>query len=171
MLRNHGSLIKWLLYTAVFFFLFFLESCVFNRFPICGGIPLLAPLAVITVACFEGSLSGSIMGLAVGVLCSLVYYRGGVLMIPCCTILGVLAGATTTKQIGKTLTGVLLCNVAGMFLLEFVKVWLQHIFQLIELSTLLRIAVPEGLYSLLFALPAYALFWLVYRKFRTDSEL
>lgn len=171
MLRSHGSLIKWLLYTAAFFFFFFLERCVLNRFPICGCIPLLTPLCVIAAACFEGSLSGSIMGLAAGVLCALVYYRGGVLMVPCCTLLGLLAGTTTTKQVGKTITGVLLCCAAGMALLEGFRVWLQHVFQLIDLDTLLRIAVPEGLYSLPFALPVYGLFSLIYRKFRTDSEL
>lgn len=171
MLRNHGSLIKWLLYSAVFFLFFFLECCIFNRYPIHGAVPVLAPLTVITVACFEGSLSGSLMGLAVGTLCSLVYYRGGALMIPVCTVLGMLAGITTTRQMGKTLPGTLLCDVEGIFLLEFFQVSLQHVFLQTELDPLLQIAVPEGLYSLLFALPVYWLYRLIYHRFRTDFSL
>lgn len=171
MARNHGSLMKWLCYSGGFLLLFFLESCVLNRFPIAGCIPVLAPLAVVTVACFEGCLSGSIMGLCVGVLCALVYYRGGPIMVPVCTLAGLLAGATTNQQMGKTLPGVLLCNLGGILLLEGAQIWLRCFFRISDLRTLLRIAVPEGLYSLVFALPTYLLFWLIYRRFRTDSNL
>lgn len=171
MLRNHGSLIKWLTYSGGFLLLFFLERCVLNRFPIYGCTPVLSILAVVTVACFEGCLSGSIFGLCIGVLCALVYYRGGALAVPVFTLAGLLAGSTTNKQMGKTIPGVLLCNLGGILLLEGARVWIRWFFRLDALATLLRIAVPEGLYSLLFVLPVYGLFWLIYRKFRTDSNL
>ncbi len=169
MLRSRGSLMKWTLYALAFFLLFFLECCVCNRYPISGGVPLLAPLAVITVACLEGSFSGSLFGLAVGVLCALVYYRIGGVMILACTLLGVLAGVFADK-IGRTIVGVLVSDVVGVALLEVFLVWLRHTFYLIELDTLLAIAVPEGLYTLAFALPSYLLLRLVHQKCQPKAD-
>lgn len=171
MARNHGSLIKWLTYSGGVLLLFFLERCVLNRLPIYGCTPVLAILAVVTVACFEGCMSGSILGLCVGTLCALVYYRAGQLMVPVCTVCGLLAGATTDRQMGKTLPGVLLCDLGALLCMEGLHVWIRVVFWRQELDGLLRIAVPEGLYSFLFALPIYALFRLIYRRFRTDGNL
>lgn len=171
MARNHGALIKWLAYSGGVLLLSFLEQCVLNRLPIYGCTPVLAILAVVTVACFEGCKSGSILGLCVGVLCALVYYRAGQLMIPVCTLAGLFAGATTDRQMGRTLPGVLLCDLGGLLLLEGVNVCVYAFFWRQELHGLLRIAVPEGLYSFLFALPVYALFCALYHRFRTDGNL
>lgn len=171
MKRNFGSQIKWSFYAAAFLLVFFLKSCVFNRFPIHHAIPELAPLAVIAVGCLEGSLSGSIFGLAVGLFCNAVYYRSGGIMIPMCTLLGILSGLTTGRQIGRTPLGMVLCSVVGIALLELSRVGYYHFFGKNAVDTLLAIAIPEGLYSLVFALPIYGLFWLVYRKYRTDLEL
>lgn len=171
MRRNFGSQIKWGMYAAAFLLVFFLKSCVLNRFPIYHAIPELAPLAVIAVGCLEGSLSGSIFGLAVGFFCNAVYYRSGGIMIPMCTLLGLLSGFTTGRQIGRTPLGMALCSVVGMVLLELSRVGYYNLFGGSSLSTLWKIAIPEGLYSLVFALPIYGLFWLVYSRYRTDMEL
>lgn len=171
MKRNLGSQIKWGLYAAGFLLVFFFESCVFNRFPISHAVPELAPLAVIAVGCFEGSLSGAVYGLCVGFFCNAVYYRSGAIMIPMCTVLGMCSGFTTGRQIGRTPLGMAVCSILGMALLELGRVGYYHFFGGNPLDTLWSIAIPEALYSLVFALPVYALFWVIYQHYRTDSEL
>lgn len=171
MKRNLGSQIKWAMYAGAFLLVFFFESCVFNRFPVRHAIPELAPLAVIATACFEGSSSGAVYGLAVGLFCNAVYYRSGGIMIPMCTLMGILSGFTSGRQIGRTPLGMVVCSVAGIALLELGRVGYYHFFGNNPLDTLWRIAIPEAIYSLVFALPVYGLFWLIYQHYRTDTEL
>ncbi len=171
MKRNLGSQIKWGLYAAAFLLVFFVKICVLNRIPIAHAVPELAPLAVIAVGCLEGGRSGAIYGLCVGFFCNAVYYRSGAIMIPVCTVLGICAGFTAGRQIGRTPFGMVICSLFGVALLESARVSYYYFFGGNPLGTLCSIAIPEGIYSLVFALPVYALFWAVYRRYRTDMEL
>lgn len=169
--RNYGSQIKWGMYALAYLILYFLKSCIFNRLPLMGAIPELAPLAVAAVGCFEGSFGGAAYGLAVGFFCSAVYYRAGSMMIPVCTLTGLLSGLTTRRQIGGNVLGVTLCGVLSLLLLEGTRVFYYHFFGNNSLETLRTIAVPEGVYSLLFLLPVYLLYAVIYSRYRTDTEL
>lgn len=169
--RNNGSQIKWAVYALAYLLVFFVKTSIFNRIPLYGAIPELAPIAVAAVGCFEGSFGGAVYGLAVGLVCSAVYYRGGSMMIPICTLIGLLSGLTTNRQIGKNFLGVVICGTLSVVLLECIRIFYYHFFGLNEVQTLLTIAVPEGLYSLCFVIPLYFLYTAVYNKFRTDTEL
>lgn len=169
--RSYGSQIKWAAYAAGYLLLFFLKSSIFNRLPIHGAVPEVAPLAVAAVGCFEGTFGGAAYGLAVGLFCSAVYYRGGSMMIAICTVIGMLSGTTTNRQIGKNFLGGLVCGTMGILILEFCRVFYYHFFGRNSLETVLSIAVPEGLYSAAFIIPVYLLYVLIYLRFRTDTEL
>lgn len=39
--RNNANLIKWSSYAVAFLLVFFFESCVLNRFPAFGAVPIL----------------------------------------------------------------------------------------------------------------------------------
>ncbi|GEM_PF-1747686 len=176
--RNNGSQIKWAAYGLAYVLVFFLKTTIFNRLPFHGAIPELAPIAAAAVGCFEGSFSGALYGLAVGFFSSAVYYRSGTMMIPICTVVGMLSGLTTRRQIGKTVLGGLLCGLVGIFLLECGRVGFYHVFGMnlqetvgISMDTLMKLAVPEAEYSALFILPLYFLYAAIYNRFRTDMEL
>lgn len=169
--RNHANLIKWISYAVAFLLIFFFESCVFNRFPAFGAVPMLAPLVVTAVALFEGSLNGAFFGLAVGFFCSAVYYRSGLMMIPVFTIIGVGAGATRKQKIGRSLLGCAICGLGALALLELCHMASGLLFHGTPLSTLAQVALPELAYSMLFLIPIYLLIRTVYRRVRTDTEL
>lgn len=171
MVRNHANLIKWFSYSVAFLFIFFFESCVFNRFPAFGAIPMMAPLVVVAVALFEGSINGALFGLAVGFFCSAIYYRGGLLMIPLLTIIGACTGATIKQKIGRSLFGCAICGLGGMALLELAHMSYRLLFQGTSLSVLVQVALPELLYSMVFLIPIYLLIRTVYHRVRTDFEL
>ena len=162
--RNNANLIKWISYSLVFLLIFFFESCVLNRFPAFGAIPMLAPLVVVAVALFEGSFSGALFGLGVGFFCSAVYYRGGLLMLPILAMIGAGTGATRKQKIGRSLLGCAICGLGGMVLLELAHLSYRLLFDGTPLSALLHIALPELFYSMVFLIPIYLLI-------RTVTEL
>lgn len=170
MIRNNANLIKWTSYALAFLVVFFFECCVFNRFPIHGAIPFLAPLVVVAVALFEGPINGGIFGLVIGFFCSAVYYRSGLMMIPLFTLIGAGSGATRTQKIGRSLLGCAICSLGGMLLLELFQVGV-HFSQGNDLGVLVQLALPEVLYTLPFLIPIYFLVHAVYRRVRTDFEL
>lgn len=169
--RNNANLVKWTSYAMAFLFVFFFESCVLNRFPAFGAVPILSPLVVTAVALFEGSLNGAFFGLAVGFFCSAVYYRSGLMMIPVFTIIGVCTGATRKQKIGRSLLGCIICGLGGMVLLELCHMASGLLFQGNPLSTVAQVALPELVYSMIFLIPIYLLIRTVYRRVRTDTEL
>ena len=176
--RNNGSQIKWTAYALAYAVVFLVKTLIFNRIPFHGAVPELAPIAAAAVGCFEGSFSGALYGLAVGFFSSAVYYRTGTMMIPICTVVGMLSGFTTRRQIGQTVLGVVLCGALGIVLLEAGRVGFYHLFGMnlqetvsIPLETLLAIAIPEAEYSALFLLPMFFLYAAIYHNFRTDMEL
>lgn len=176
--RNNASQIKWTAYALAYAFVFLVKTLLFNRIPFHGTVPELAPIAAAAVGCFEGSFSGAVYGLAVGFFSSAVYFRSGTMMIPVCTMVGMLSGFTTRRQIGKTVLGVVFCGAVGIVLMEAARVGFYHLFGMnlketvsIPLDTLLTIAIPEAEYSALFLLPIFFLYAAIYRNFRTDTEL
>lgn len=171
MARSNANLIKWLSYAAAFLVVFFFETCVLNRFPIHHGTPILAPLVVTAVALFEGPVNGAVYGLVVGFFCSAVYYRSGLMMLPVFTIIGALTGTTRTQRIGRSLFGCAICALAGLALLELCHIMVGLLFHGTALLAMVRVALPELIYSMVFLIPVYLLIRTVYRKVRTDSEL
>ena len=61
---------KWLIYALGLFLVWVLDAQILNRLPVLGTIPMLLPLAVVSVAVLEGAYAGAGFGLAVGLLAS-----------------------------------------------------------------------------------------------------
>lgn len=159
------------MYVLAYLVMHLLKVGFFNRFPVNGAVPEIVSIAVAAVGCFEGSLSGALYGLGVGLFCSTVYYRGGSMMIAICTLVGWLSGLTTNRRVGKNFLGVTLCGSLSIILLEGIRVFYYFVFGGNDMETLLSIAIPEGLYSLVFVIPMYFMFAIIYINFRTDMEL
>ena len=67
---------KWTIYALALLPVWWLEVYVLNRFPVLGVVPMLRPVAAVTVAVLEGTVAGAGFGLGVGILCDAVYYGG-----------------------------------------------------------------------------------------------
>ena len=169
--RSNANFIKWVSYAAAFLFLFFFESCLLNRFPVQHATPVLAPLVVTAVALFEGPVGGAGFGLAAGLFCSAVCYRSGLMAVPVFTLIGALSGATRTQRIGRSLFGCAICALGGLAILELARFANVALLHGSAPRAMLRIAVPELVYSMVFLVPVYLIIRTVYRKVRTDSEL
>ena len=163
-MTQRDFLTKWLIYGRALLPVWFLETYVLSRISIFGVSPTLLPLAAITVAVLEGGASGAGFGLAVGVLCDAVYYGswGGMTLGLC--LLGWGAGAASQYVLRRNFGGCLLCCAAGLSLLELIHVAFGLFTGLSDLYSLLRVAVPELLWSLCFVCLLYPWFYWVRRR-------
>lgn len=150
--------IKWLAYALALLPVWFAQAFLVNRFPLFGVVPSLLPLAAVAVAVLEGASAGAGFGLAVGVLCDAVYFGGhGFLTLGLCLI-GWGAGAASQYVLSRNFGGCLLCAAAGLVLIDMVRVFAGLFTGLASLPALLRVALPEVLWSLCFVCLLYPWF-------------
>ena len=163
-MTRQDFILKWLFYGLSLLPVWWLDVFVLNRFPVMGLSPRLLPVAAVTVAVLEGAVGGAGFGLAVGVLCDAVYYGswGGMTLGLC--LLGWGAGAASQYVLRRNFGGCLLCCAAGLSLLELIHVAFGLFTGLSDLYSLLRVAVPELLWSLCFVCLLYPWFYWVRRR-------
>ena len=155
---------KWSLYALALAPVWWLEVYVLSRFPVLGVVPTLLPVAAVAVAVLEGTVGGAGFGLGVGVLCDAVYYGawGGMTLGLC--LIGWAAGAAAQYVLRRNFGGCLLCSAAGLALLALCQVVAGLFTGLADLYALLRVAVPELLWSLCFVCLLYPWFAWVRRR-------
>lgn len=164
-MTRQDFILKWTFYALALLPVWWLDAFLLNRLPILGVIPMLLPVAAITVAVLEGGAAGAGFGLAVGVLCDCVYIGAPGTMTLALCLLGWGAGAATQYVLRPSFGGCVLCSAAGLLLIGTARV-LQGLFtRLAPLSVLLQVALPEMLYSLCFACLLYPWFSWVKRRF------
>lgn len=135
-----------------------MDTFVLGRFPVLAWPPCCCLVAAVAVAVLEGALAGAGFGLAVGVLCDAVYFGGhGFLTLGLCLI-GWGAGAASQYVLSRNFGGCLLCAAAGLVLIDMVRVFAGLFTGLASLPALLRVALPEVLWSLCFVCLLYPWF-------------
>lgn len=72
MLARSATIIKWVLYALAGLLWAAVQSAVLQRFTVWGVIPFLYPLIAAIPATLEGSVSGTVYALSVGVFCDLL---------------------------------------------------------------------------------------------------
>lgn len=162
-MTRRDFMIKWGVYGLALLPVWFLELYVLNRFPVFGVVPMLLPLAAIAVAVLEGGLPGAGFGLAVGLLCDAVYFGSNGAMTIGVTLLAAGAGIATQYGLRQNLLGCFLCSAAALTLMDLLRI-LHHLLLGDPLGALLRVAIPEILWSLVFVFPIYGIFLWVYRR-------
>lgn len=157
-------MIKWGAYALALVPVWILELYVLSRFPVLGVTPMLMPLAAVAVAVLEGATAGGGFGLFVGVLCDAAYHDtdGGMTLGVC--LIGVCAGALSRYALRQNLAGCLLCSLAGLLCISGMRVVVRLFWQTAPLDALLRVALPEVAWSLVFVFPVYALFLWVFQR-------
>ena len=86
---------KWFFYALGLFPIWVLDAYILNRLPVFGVIPMLLPLAVVSVAVLEGAYAGTGFGLAVGLLWELSYPGGFGALVFGMALAGMAVGAVT----------------------------------------------------------------------------
>ncbi len=162
---------KWLIYTLALLPIWWLEAFVLNRFPVFGVFPMLLPLAGVAVATLEGTLAGAGFGLAVGVLCDVVYFgtNGTMTLMLCLLCCG--CGAAAQYALNQGFWGCLLCSAATLTLIDTGRILRRLFTGAAALPALLQVAVPEILWSLCFVVLIYPYFRWIRSKIVTLLRL
>ena len=163
-MTRQDFLIKWGVYALALLPVWFCEVYVLNRFPVLGAIPMLLPLAAVSVAVLEGAAAGAGFGLLVGVLCDAAYFNAdGTLTAGMCLV-GIGAGALAQYVLRQNLLGCLLCSLAGLAFLDAGRILARLFAGEAGLPAMLSVAGREILWSMVFVFPVYALFQWVFRR-------
>ncbi|NCB62176.1 MAG: rod shape-determining protein MreD [Clostridia bacterium] len=163
-MTRHNQYFKWLMYLLALLPVWFLETALLRRVPVFGVFPMLLPFAVVAVAVLEGAVSGAAFGLAVGILCDVAYYGTGGSMTIGLALVGAATGLMTQYALRQNFWGFLLCSCGALTALDTLRVLRRLLGGMAPLVPLLRVAVPEVLWSLVFAPAVYILFRFVRRR-------
>ena len=147
--------IKWIAYLAALVVVSAFNYCVVSRLPI--ALPLLLPMAAVAAAVLEGPKFGALFGMAAGLLATATAHKG-LFCIPLLALLGWVCGLLAQYVLRRDLVGHALCAVGAVALWELWQVGSRVIRHTAALPVLLRVALPELLWTLVFSFPVYWLF-------------
>lgn len=148
-------LIRLATHTVMLLFLFVFQSMVFSRMRILGIAPLILPLAVVGVAMFEGATWGGGFGIAAGVFCDVSHSEAMVLYTIVFMLLGVMVGLLSEYVLVRGIPSYLLCSILTLIIIAFFEMFAFLVFTKVEPQVLIKVALKQTIYSLLFALPVY----------------
>lgn len=152
---------KWFFYALGLFLVWVLDAQILNRLPVLGIIPMLLPLAVVSVAVLEGAYAGAGFGMAVGLLWELAYPGGFGGLVLGMTLAGMVTGAVSQYALSQSFLSCLLCSAGVLGVLDGLRILFL---QAETLDVLLRIAVPEIFLSLCWTPAVYWIFRRIYRR-------
>ena len=151
---------KWFVYALGLLPVWLLDAYILPRYPLWGTVPMLLPLAAAAVAVLEGAYSGTGFGLAVGLLWELAYPGGFGGMVFFLALAGMAMGAVSRYALSQSLAGCLICAAGLLALLSLLRIARLLLIDAAGLSDLLKVAVPEFLWSLAWT----PLVWLLFRS-------
>lgn len=135
--------------------LFALQAAVFSRLRIFGASPLLLPIAAVGFGLYEGGLRGGLWGLVSGVLCDVAMGDSGVLFTVFCTLAGFFAGFLSEFVLARGFPSFAMLSGVTLVLSALLQSFALLFFKNVPPLPVLRIALVQTLYSLLFILPLY----------------
>ena len=163
-MTRRDFILKWLLYAFALLPILLLEVYVFAWFPIFGFIPTLLPIAAIVLAMLEGPIAGAGFGLFVGFLSDALTPGMPGAMIFCLALLGYVAGLTSRYGIRQNMLGCLICSAGALFVINLLRMIYSLLRGSASLWSLISVAFPEILISLIFLPLIYGIFLWIFRR-------
>lgn len=154
---------KWSIYALALLPVWWLDAYVLSRYPVFGTGTILLPVAVTVVGVLEGIAGGAGFGLGAGLLWA-TYPGGGAIRVVLLVVAGMCTGAAAQYALAQTLLGCMLCSAGVLGALEGLRMLQELFFLQADLATLLRVAVPQLLWTLCWVPLVYALFGRVFRR-------
>ena len=144
--------LKWIAYLVALAVITVLNFHLLGRLPI--ALPLLLPMVAVAV----GVLEGPRFGAAFGMVCGLVMATAGhssLICIPILALIAWLCGLLAEHVLRRDLVGHFLSAVSVMVLWEAYQIISRVVSDTAAIGLLLRIALGEWFWTLLFSFPVY----------------
>lgn len=151
-MTRRDTIIKWTAYGVILAVIAVLDYFVLGRLPVV--CPMLLPAAAVAAGTLENPKFGAGFGMACGVIMAALGHRS-LLCIPVLAAAGWAASLVAQYVLRKDLVGCLICAVILLTAWELVTLlWMGRQTDA-PLTLLLRIVVPELLWSVVFLFPVY----------------
>lgn len=160
---------KWLCYAMALLPVWWLDAYVLTRFPVFGITPLLLPVAVTAVAVLEGVSGGAGFGLAAGLLWATAYAGGEGSRVLLLTLVGMFVGGLAHYALARSLAGCMIGSAGALVVLLMVRGAADLFFMRASLGQLLRVALPQLVWSLVWTPLVYGVFYKVYQRVGGDK--
>lgn len=154
---------KWLAYALVLALTAGLQELVFSRLRPFGVVPVLLPLAMAALAALEGAVSGAGFGTAVGVM-SIYLDASSAWVILCFCLGGIFTGILAQYVLSRSFLGYAVCSLGALVLHMAAQVLPRWLGGFAPLPVLLRVGVPELLWTMALSPIIYFMFRFVYRR-------
>ena len=147
--------LKWIAYLVGLAVVTIFNYNVFSWLPI--SLPLLLPMAAVAVGTLEGPKFGAGFGIVIGLVMATVGHRSMFCVI-LLALFGWLSGLLTVHVLRRDLVGHIICAVGVMILWEVWQVASRLIAHVADLTLLVKVALPELLWTLILSFPVYWVF-------------
>ena len=151
-MTRRDTMIKWTAYLAALVLTAAVNYYVLGPMPIAQ--PLLLPILAVAGGTLEGAPFGAVYGMAAGLVMSGLGHQG-----PGCVaslaLFGWVSGLAAQYVLRRDVWGCLICSAIALLCWELWEVGSRLLAGAAPLGVLLRVAVPELLWSLALILPVY----------------
>ena len=147
--------LKWIAYLVGLAVITIFNYNLLSWLPI--SLPLLLPMAAVAVGTLEGPKFGAGFGIAIGLVMATVGHRS-LICIAVLALFGWLSGILTVHALRRDLVGHIICAVGVMILWEAWQVGIRLLSHTATFTLLLKVALPELLWTLIFSFPVYWVF-------------
>ena len=154
MTRNEFGL-KWTVYGIALFLVLILNYYVLALLPL-GAVPLLIPMMVVAVGILEGARAGAGFGIAAGLVLAAATH-GSTLWVCLLSLCGWVCGLLAQYVLRRDFVGFLPAALVLAFLRCGYMVFSGWAGGAAEVTVLLRVALLECLWTVLFAMPVYGM--------------
>ncbi len=151
-MTRRDTILKWIAYLVALAVITIFNFSVLGRIPI--PLPLLLPMVAVAVGTLEGPKFGAAFGMVSGLVMTAVGHNS-LVCIPLLAIIGWLCGLLAEYVLRRDLVGHILSAVGIMVLWEAYQVISRIASDVAAPSLLLRIALGEWFWTLLFSFPVY----------------
>jgi len=154
-MRRKELVISILLHSSLLIVIYVFQGVIFPFMRFIGLVPLLLPIATAGVALYEGRDTGGITGLFAGILCDVSFNQPVGAFTVLLTFSGLVIGTLADTLIVKGFLMYYLCCIAILIASAFVQMFPLVVLQNILPQALMRTAIQQTLYSLIFAFPIW----------------
>ena len=154
-MKRRTIIVSILLHAVLLMTVYIFQGLIFPYLRLAGLAPLLLPIVSTGVAVYEGRFTGGVMGLFAGVFCDISFNEPTMVFTVLLTFTGLLVGTLADTVIMRGFSTYFLSCVAVLAVAAFVQMFPIVFFEDVQPRQLLRTALWQSGYSLIFALPIW----------------
>lgn len=151
-MTRRDTLIKWIAYGVALAVITIINYYILGRLPMV--MPLMLPMAAVAAGILENPKFGAGFGLACGLVMAAIGHQS-LICIPVLAIAGWLCGLVSQHVLRRDLVGHLICAVILIVIWELAQLLFHLSGGTASLPLLLKVALPELLWTLVFSFPVY----------------